>query len=246
MNEQDFLENYLWPSEDRLDRTFAYPLPQIEGLKKCGDFIVQCEHEDTFSTNIMIKYVSDISGVRLVDVYKCSQNKVTGAFVRLVGTISLVKIGYPFLLLDAVVSNVNTFTFEREDIKTAVVIHLPQVDPEERKIFFGHLSEQAKEAGISCTERQLDTMPDFWGPLWLAESKGIKLDMIRKLRDHAWNSYKGLIERTKEEIPFDYRPMQETMVFGAASLEHLGFKKKGLSVPVESQAAFFSVMVSGI
>ena len=194
----------------------------------------------------MIKYVSDISGVRLVDVYKCSQNKVTGAFVRLVGTISLVKPGYPFLLLDAVVSNVNTFTFEREDIKTAVVIHLPQVDPEERKIFFGHLSEQSKEAGISYSERQLDTMPDFWGPLWLAESKGIELDMIRKLREHAWNSYKGLMERTKGETPFDYRPMQENMVFGAARREHLGFKKKGLSVPVEAQAAFFSVLFSGV
>ncbi len=55
MNEKDFLENYLWPSGDRLDRTFTHPLPNIEGLKKCGDFIVQCEHEDTFSTNIIKK-----------------------------------------------------------------------------------------------------------------------------------------------------------------------------------------------
>ena len=86
MNEKDFLENYLWPSDDRLDRTFTHPLPKIEGLKKCGDFIVQCEHEDTFSTNIMTKYESNTSGVRLVDVYKCSENKVTGVFVRLVGT----------------------------------------------------------------------------------------------------------------------------------------------------------------
>ncbi len=246
MNEKDFLDNYLWPSDDRLDRTFTHPLPKIEGLKKCGDFIVQCEHEDTFSTNIMTKYESDISGVRLVDVYKCTQNKVTGVFVRLVGTISLVKIGYPFILLDAVVSNVNTFTFEREDIKTAVAIHLPQVDPEERKIFFGHLSRQAKEAGISYSERQLDQLPDFWGPIWRAESKGIELDMIRKLRNHAWNSYKGLMEQTKEKSPFDYRPFQEHFIFNIARRENLSFKKMGLSVAVEAQAAFFSAQVAGV
>ena len=56
MNEKDFLENYLWPSENRLDRTFTHPLPNIEGLKKCGDFLVQSEHEDTFLTSIITKY----------------------------------------------------------------------------------------------------------------------------------------------------------------------------------------------
>ncbi len=179
MNEQGFLENYLWPSDDKLDRTFTHPLPNIEGLKKCGDFIVQGELEDTFSTNIMTKYVSDTSGVILKEVYKNSQNKVTGVFVRLVGPMSLVKPGYPFLLLDAAVSNVNLRTGEREDIKTTVAIHLPQADPEQRRMFFGHLSEQAKEAGISYEERQSDTVPDFWGPIWRAESKGVNLDMIR-------------------------------------------------------------------
>jgi len=246
MNEKDFLENYLWPSGDRLDRTFTQPLPNIEGLKKCGDFIVQGEHEDTFSTNIMTKYVSDTSGVRLVEVYKNSQNKVTGVFVRLVGTISLVKAGYPFLLLDAVVSNVSMLTNEREDIATRVVIHLPQVDPEQRKMVFHSFSEQAKEGGISYSERQLDTVPDFWGPIWVAESKGVNLDMIRELREHAWSCYKGLMERTKEKTSFDYTPTQENMIFGTARREHLSFKRKGLSVPVEAQAAFFSVLVSGV
>ena len=59
MNEKDFLDNYLWPSGDKLDRTFTHALPNIEGLKKCGDFIVQSEHEDTFSANIMAAGVSD-------------------------------------------------------------------------------------------------------------------------------------------------------------------------------------------
>ena len=58
MNEKDFLENYLWPSENSPDRTFTHPLLNIEGLKKCGDFLVQSEHEDTLLTNIITKYES--------------------------------------------------------------------------------------------------------------------------------------------------------------------------------------------
>jgi len=243
MNEKDFLENYLWPSGDRLDRTFTHPLPDIEGLKKCGDFIIQCEHEDTFSTNIMTKYVSDTSGVRLVEIYKNTQNKVTGIFVRLVGGLSMVKNGYPRVSLDAPILNVNPATGERGDIITRMHITMPQGDPEQRKIFFDYLSEQAKEAGISYQERQSDVSPDFWGPGWMAESKGVNLDMFRKLRDYAWNSYKRVIEQTKEKLPFDYRPLQEYMIFDVSKREHLMFKKMGLSVPVEVQAAFFSVMV---
>jgi len=252
MTEKDFLENYLWPSDDRLDRTFTHPLPEIEGLKKCGDFIVQCELEDTFSTNIMTRYESDTLGVRLIDVSKNTQNKVTGVFVRLVGTMSLVKTGYPFLVLDAPISNVPLRTAEEkrditaEDITTTVFVILPQADPEQRKMVFGHLNEQAKESGISCREREVSSRPDLQGTVWMAESKGADLDMIRKLRDYAWNSYKRVIEQTKEKTPFDYKPFQEHMVFNVAGREHLGFKSKGLSVPVEAQAAFFSVMVSGV
>ena len=252
MNEQDFLENYLWPSEDRLDRTFAYPLPQIEGLKKCGDFIVQCELEDTFSTNIITKYESDTLGVSLVDVHKNTQNKVTGVFVRLVGSLSLVKPGYPFLLLDAPVSNVALrIATERanmplENIKTTVLLLLPQADPEQRKLFFNNLSEQAKEAGISDGEKEMDKLLDPKETVWFAESQGTDLGMIRQLREHAWNSYKRVIEQTQEKTPFDYRPFQKHMIFDIASQEHLSFKRKGLSVPVEAQAAFFSLMVSGV
>jgi len=246
MNEKDFLENYLWPSESRLNTNFTHPLPDIEGLKKCGDFIVQGELEDTFSTNIMTKYESETTGIRLVEVYKNSQNKVPGVFVRLVGPITLVKPGYPFLFLDAAVSNVNLATGERDDIKTTVAIHLPQADPEQRKIFIGHLNEQATEAGISYGERQSDAVPDFWGPIWRAESKGINLDIIRQLRDYVWKAYKRLIEKTKEKTPFDYRPFQEHFIFNVARGENLSFKRMGLSVAVEAQAAFFSAQVSGV
>jgi len=245
VNEEGFLKNYLWPSDDRLDRTYTHTLPKIEGLKKCGDFIVQCELEDTFSTNIITKYESD-SGIILKELYKNSQNKVTGVFTRLVGTMSLVKTGYPFLLLDASVRNVSMLTGEREDIATRVAVHLPQAVPEQRKILFDHLSGQAKEGGISYSERQLDAVPDFWGPIWLGEAKGVNLDMIRQFREHAWSGYKGLMDQTKEKTPFDYRPFQEQMVFNIAGQEHLMFKRVGLSVPVEAQAAFFSVTVSSV
>jgi len=252
MNEKDFLENYLWPSDNRLNRTFIHRVPNIEGLKKCGDFIVQSEVEDTFSTNIIRKYVSDTLGVRLIDVSKNSQNKVTGVFVRLVGTLSLVKSGYPFLLLDAPISNVSLSISEEvevvtvEDIATTVFILLPQADPEQRKIFSHTFSELANEAGISYREREVSQLADFWGTVWIAESKGIDFDIIQKLRDLAWSSYKRLIEQTKEKIPFDYRPFQEHMIFDTAKREYLSFERKGLSVPVEAQAAFFSVMVSGV
>jgi len=246
MNEKDFIKNYLWPSDDRLDRTFTHPLPGIEGLEKRGELIVQCELEDTFSTNMMTKYESDTLRVRLVEVYKNTQNKATGLFVRLVGSMSLVKTGYPFVVLDASVRNVNKLVPEREDIATRVAIHLPQASPEQRRIFFNHLTEQAKEAGISYEDMEPESSPDFWGTVWLGEARGIDLNMIRQLRDYVWSAYKGVIEQTKEKLPFDYRPMQAEMVFSAARREHLSFEGRGLSVPTEAQAAFFSVMVSGV
>ena len=74
MNEKGFIMHYLQPSTNRLDRTFTHPLPSIEGLKKCGDFIVQGELGETFSTNIIAKFESESLGIRLIEVYKNSQN----------------------------------------------------------------------------------------------------------------------------------------------------------------------------
>jgi hypothetical protein len=246
MDEKDFLEKYLWPSGDRLNRTFTHPLPNIEGLKNCGDFIVQCEHEDTFSTNIITKYVSDVSGVILKEVYKNTQNKITGVFVRLVGTMSLVKVGYPRLSLDAPISNVNLFTERREDVSTKTFICLPQADSEQGEIFVRRLNEQAQATGVTLQERKFDFLPDYWGTIMVAESKGANLDLIRQLRDFAWGAYKCVIEETKGRPSFSYKPIQENAIFKSSGREHLMFGKMGLSVPVEVQAAFFSVLVSGI
>ncbi len=245
MNEEDFIMNYLWPSESRLNTTFTHPLPHIEGLKQCGDFIVQSELEGTFTPTIIKKYISDTLGVRLVEVYRNTQNKEADVFVRLVGTMSLVKTGYPFLLLDAAVTNANLLEAQRQDLATMVRISLPQADPEQRKLVFNSLNEQAKADNISFRERQFDTAPDFYGLTWMAESKGADLDMIKQLKDYAWSSYKRVIEQTKEKTSFNYRPLQEHMIFNTVRLEERLFKGIGLSVPVESYAALFSVMVSG-
>ena len=108
------------------------------------------------------------------------------------------------------------------------------------------MNEQAKKAGISYRDVILDTLPDFWGIIWLGESNVADFDIIGKLRNYACSSYKRLIDHTKEKNPFDYKPLQERMVFTEPKREIPIFKSIGLSVPVESQAAFFSVMVSGV
>ena len=242
MNENDFVMRYLHAFRIYIEIAFLHPLPPVEGLRKSGDLIVQGELDETFSTNIISKYVSENLGIRLVEVYKNTQHKGTGMFVRLVGTMSLVKTGYPFLFLDAAITNVNPVTAEREEITTRVAIHLPQANLEQRDLFFNAVSEKAKEIGVSCRNLDRDTLPDFWGSIWLAESKGFAPDMIRHLRDYAWVSYKMLTEETNVKSPFDYKPMQEMMIFNNAEAEHLMFKKMGLSVPTEAQAAFFSVI----
>jgi hypothetical protein len=243
MDKKDFLKNYLWPSEDKLDRSFTFPLPKIEGLKKHEQFIVQCEQEDTFSTNIISKYESAILGVTVKEVYKNTQNKVTGVFVRLVGTMSIVKNGYPRLSLDAPITNVSLLSADKEGLKTRVFIMLPQADPEQRKIFSGSLTQQAKADSIALQEFATPDRADFWGAIVVSETKGADFDTIRKVRELAWNAYKRVITETRAKIPFDYRPFQEHMVFDTAQRESGSFKIKGLDVPIEAQAAFFSVTI---
>ncbi|UCG54668.1 MAG: hypothetical protein JSV32_00150 [Dehalococcoidia bacterium] len=172
--------------------------------------------------------------------------KLEAFLSALLETMSLVRTGDPFLILDASIRNVSKLAAETEDVATRVAIHLPQADSEQKMIFFPHFTEQAKKAGISYGDLEPESSPDFWGTLWLGEAEGVDLDMLRKIRYYAWNSYKEIIKQTKEKTFFDYRPMQEEMIFNTARREHLSFKIRGLDVPVEAQAAFFSVIVSGI
>lgn len=246
MDEAAFISDYLQPSTVRLDRRFTHPLPDIPGLTEAGQFIIQAELENTYSINIIRKYFSAPAGLRLVEVYKNTQNRVTGNFVRLVGTLSLVREGYPFMLLDAAIRNVSNVTGQREELNTRVAIHLPQADPAQRRIFFDHIEEIAGEELIDHQSLQPDTVPPFWGPVWLAQAGGVSFDLIRSLRDTACHTYRHVIVETPGRNPFDYRPLQEHNFFATSRREHHTFQKMGLSVPTEAQAAFFSIMVSGL
>lgn len=246
MKKKDFLTDYLHPSEPGLDPGFIHPLPNIPALQKCGDFIVQCELDDTFSTNIITKYVSEPHSIKLVEVYKNTQNKKTGVFIRLVGTVSLVKSGFPAMFLDAAVSNINPMTSQKEDITTRVAIHLPQAEANQRAMFFNSLNAKAQDKGTVHRELHRDTLPQFWGSLWLGQSKGFDPDLIRDFRSHAWEAYSRMAQDTSRQEPFDYSAMKNHIIFNNSKAEHLMFKKMGLSVPMEAQAAFFSAMVTGI
>jgi hypothetical protein len=240
-----FIKNYLKPSADGLDRSFTLPLPEISGLKPCGEFIVQGHHDETFSTNIITKFESD-TGFRLVEVYKNTEDLRQAIFLRLVGTISLVKKGFPFLFLDAAVANLDPRTARKVELSTRVAIHLPQSESEHKKIFYDLLNRDVERAGCAYECRELEALPPFWGPLWSTRATGVNLEIIKTLRSIAWAAYDRLCAQTKQNQDFDYRPVQQQMVFKNSQAEHHLFKKMGLSVPAEAQAAFFSVLVAGV
>jgi hypothetical protein len=119
---------------------------------------------------------------------------------------------------------------------------MPQADSEERKTFLEDLSTQAKRAGIDFSQRKVDALPDFWGPIWSTRAEGIDYTRIKDLRDMAWAAYDAFCGRIKHKSDFNYRPMQEQMVFNNSTSEYQLFQRMGLSVPSEAQAAFFSIL----
>lgn len=242
MNEKDFVINYLQPSGSKLDRTFTYPLPKIVGLENAGDMIVQGEYERTFSTNVMTKYVSESLDLNVVEVYKNTQNKDTGNFIRLVGSTCFVQNGYPPLSIDSPILNVDFRRGDPRNINTIMVFHVPLATNTQRFVFFECLKGKALHEGIELTEAPTaGHLPDFWGNMLRGGWDGIDLKMMQKLRDHAWSCYEELTGQT-DAGPVDYKPVQEFLVFNQAVSEHHTFAKFGLSVPVEVQGAFFRAM----
>ena len=76
------------------------------------------------------------------------------------------------------------------------------------------------------------------------QREGIAFDVIKTLREGAWTSYERYCSQTEDKPDFDYRPVQHHMIFMTSQAEHRFFKKVGLSVAVEAQAGFFSVLVA--
>jgi len=245
MDNKKFLENYIQPATARFNPQFTLPLPVIPGLKKNGEFIVQGHLDNTYSTNIITRLDSD-DGMRLVEVYKNTEDQTTGVFIRLVGTMSLVKRGYPFVILDAAVSNVNLLTFQKENITTRIAVHFPQADSTIRQLFTERFNSLLDKAGIACGLRESSMLPSFWGPFWSMQFEGSAFDSITSVRGMVWESYDYFCRQVPAGADFDYQPALNQIVFKNAQAEHHMFKKMGLSVAMEAQAAFFSMLVAGV
>jgi hypothetical protein len=243
MDEQYFLDHYLTPSVSHLDDRFRQSLPDIPGLVGQSEYIIQCQTGDTCSTNVIGVYESAPSGLKLKEVYKNTQNRVSGNFVRLIGSMGLVAPGYPRVALDAAVINVSPVTGAAEALTTRVMVHLPQATSQQHELFYQNLELGAAAANIPYAAREVDHLPDFWGGFCYSESAGLNLEMIRQLRNITWESYRILLRETAPRYPFDYQPFIEHMVFNTAEREHELFARMGLSVPREAQSAFFSVQV---
>jgi hypothetical protein len=214
-------------------------------MKKNGEFIVQGHLDNTWSTNIITKFEND-DGTRLVEVYKNTEDRISGIFIRLVGTMSLVKKGYPFVILDAAVSNISMLTFQKENLTTRVAVHLPQADSTIRQLFTEGFNSRADKAGIACVVRDVPQLPEFWGPFWSMQFDGIAFESITAVRAMVWEAYAASCGQVTARPDFDYQPALNQIVFKNAQAEHHIFKKMGLSVAVEAQAAFFSMLVAGL
>ncbi len=246
MNNELFIKNYLHPCLDGLDRQFTMPLPDEESLEKNAEFILQSHCPPTYSTNVITRYESPADGLRLVEVYKSSQNIDSGKFVRLVGTMALVKKGYPFLFLDAAITNIDLQTGEAADVGTRIAVHMPQAEDIGRQALMDTLSRQAAEAGLNCGVSTIEALPSFWGPLWHVRMPGVAHDTIARLRFFTWNAYQAYCAATSPAENFDYNPVQVQMILKNSKAEHGQFLRMGLDVPVEVQAAFFSILCTGI
>ncbi len=171
---------------------------------------------------------------------------VEGVFVRLVGTMRVVKSGYPMLFLDAAVTNISPMTQKREDTTTRVLIHIPQATAQQREIVFSKLNGLADDAQVAHKEISNPHMPDFWGSIWFAQSNKLDLPLIEKIRNCAGESYLAVTQNTEANSSIDYMPVKAQMVFTTSKNEHILFGKMGMTVDLEAQAAFFSVMTAGV
>jgi len=245
MDEKDFTQNYLKAAAGKYDKTYSISLPDIKDLELCGEYIVQGELNDTFSTNLISKYASAGTDIHCTEVYKNTENKKEGNFVRLVGTMSLVKLGMPFLFLDAAVTNINPVTAEKEPLTTRVVIHIPQAADNQRERLIQALSEKAQAENIEHRAMERDTMPVFWGSIWICQAKGLQLDMIQQFRDLSAQIYLQLAQEGSAEPVPEYRLVQEQMIFSSSNREQTLFSRMGLTVPPYAQAAFFTLLTGG-
>lgn len=235
----DFIKNYIWPTDATVNKHYTYPLP--DSFAKTADFIIQSEVGDSFSTNIIRTCMND-DGVYVNETYKNSQNTVTGKFVRLNGSTSAVKYGYPSLRTDFPIINVNTATGDIVPINSFATLMLPQGSQEQWDIFFTCLADKIEEAGMARPTPIVNpTLPPWWGPLVMVRWNGIDIEKSQMLRDITLSCYEEVLNQTDSVQDFDYRPLQERMIFDQAKSErHLFADILGIDVPAAIQQAFFA------
>lgn len=246
---KNFVKNYIKPATNyKVNKHFTYPLPDIPGLEHAGDILVQSMLEDTVQTNIMTKYVRDYLNV--IEVYKNTENTVSGTFIRLIGSSAFVEAGFPPFFIDCAVLNVNFSTGEPADISSMIAIHNPGADDTaQRQPFLDCVIAAAALEGITLSKRDTAArgLPVFWGDMLSAGSRpGLDLEAMHTVRDIAWTCYEEKILCSTCGDPnttFDYRPIQEYFFFEQALHEHHLFENLGLSVPVGGQGAFFRAFV---
>ena len=143
----------------------------IDEWRKQADFIIQGEQDTTFSANIIFRFKGNHLGFTLTDLYKNTQNVVTGNFVRLFGSFNIVKDGYPPVAADAPVLNVNPVTGQREPISTRVIVMLPLAATGQRAAFFACLEEELIKNSIPYQKTERDTLPPSGAPSALPKVK---------------------------------------------------------------------------
>ncbi len=240
-----FINQFIQPVSGEFNRDFALLLPRIPEIVHTEDVILQGQKSGTVSTNLIKKYKAG-NRIRLVEVYKNTEDREKQIFIRLVGTFFAVKTGYPFFVLDAAVSNLNFLSGQKEDTSTRIAVHFPQAMEKHQNLFFGNLDAIAMNSGISSTRRKAPSLPEFWGDFWSIQFQGIDLNRISEIRNAAWKSYERLCSSIPSTPDFDYTEAQHQMVFKNSSAESRFFGKMGLSVAPETQAAFFSILTAGL
>jgi hypothetical protein len=242
LNEDAFLTQYLKPGAIGVKPPFRFALPPVPGLVADGECLLHFEQGETWSVNFIARYRSPGLKLTLRELYKNTQHRKTGVFIRLVGPLSFTLNGYPGVSMDCPVLNVDPASGQKCQLSTRVVIHLPLASRKQSDLFINGLRDRALSDGLEGQVHLMDRLPPWWGQFLVFNKPGLQLEIIQRLRDHAWGAYETMASQTPSNPAFNYMPFQEYMVFDTARREHGIFASLGFSVSAEAQMAFFSAM----
>ena len=242
MKTQDFIDGFIPPGGAELAERFMVPLPAVDGLTLQYRFRLQACRGDIWSAAQVDAYRGLDGALRLVDVYRNTQHRRSGLFVRLVGTMGLIVRGCPFVFLEATVSNVSPVTAAAEPLTTRVVAHFPQAAEAVRWELFDALRTAAAGCRGECREVSAPTLPAFWGPLLVVTVPGLKSVLIRDVRRRLARWYCASVTEMLQDAAPDYRAVQDQMIYCSSRAETRMFARMGLDLPCAAQAALFTIL----